>query len=73
MRVLEKSKDKDLTYFTVLASGLINAKFLPPSLRCCILRMFILELRISLAVKIFFDQPKKKNMLEKISRHYRYL
>ncbi|PYH98833.1 hypothetical protein BO71DRAFT_394991 [Aspergillus ellipticus CBS 707.79] len=61
---LKRNEDKDLTYFTVLASLLIDAKFPPPSLRHRMIRMFRSQLGISLATKIFFDKPEERKILE---------
>ncbi|KAJ5379617.1 hypothetical protein N7509_000292 [Penicillium cosmopolitanum] len=62
---LKLNQDKDLAYFAVLASGLIDAKFPPFGLRQRMLEMFMSELGISLAAKIFFDQSREKEVLEK--------
>lgn len=62
---LKLNEDKDLAYFTVLASGLIDAKFPPFGFRQRMLEMFMSELGISLAAKIFFDQSREKKLLEK--------
>jgi hypothetical protein len=62
---LKANEDKDLAYFTALASGLIDAKFPPLGLRQRMLEMFMSEPGIFLAAKIFFDQPREKKLLEK--------